>query len=105
MILIFSDGSEHRVINQFMIAAHKTKYLKMDARFVDDDQTIMAPVGNVCDDCRKEFSSLPFPTPFFSEDTSLNKRLNRPARICAICYYRPYYESGHIIPTPLAPFF
>lgn len=88
-----------------MIAPYKNKYLKMDARFVGDDGTIMAHISKTCEGCGKEFSDQPFPTLFLSEDRTLNKKMNRPARVCVICYYRPYYESGHTIPSPLTGLF
>lgn len=105
MYLIFSDGSKVKIPNQFLVAAHKRKYLKMSATFVGDEGKIEAPFLDVCDKCHKNFDELVKPDRFLSEDTELNRSLNRPGRICIICYYKPYYDAGHIIPAPIRRLF
>lgn len=105
MYLLLGDGSKHRVLNQYMIAPYKRKYLKMDASFVSEGEIIEAPLSSRCDSCSKEYDEIPVGFAFLSEDTELNRKMNRPARICALCYYRPYHESGITVPPPLRPFF
>lgn len=105
MYLRLSDGSGYHIINQYMIAPYKQKYLKMDASFVSEGEIIEAPLLDHCDDCGKLYEERPVRVRFFSEDPTLNHKLNRPGRVCAICYYRPYYESGVTVPAPLRSFF
>lgn len=101
MQLKFSDGSDYKISNPFFIAQHKNKYMKMDATFIGEDFVLNAPILDHCEGCFKKFEERPVSTMFYSEDLELNRKLKRPARICVICYFQPYYDAGHKVPSTL----
>lgn len=105
MRLIFSNSSSYNVPHQYMIGVHKTKYLKMDAKFVEDDLVIDAPIAQNCDFCGKAYDEQPTTAKFLCEDQDFNRQIGRPGRVCIICYYRRYKDAGHVIPPPLRKYF
>lgn len=105
MRLMFSDGSSYKVAHQYLVGVHKNKYLKMDAKFVEDGEIIDATLSASCESCGTAFKERPTPAKFLSEDKELNHKIGRPGRVCIICYYRRYEEAGHVIPPPLREHF
>lgn len=105
MYLVFDNGDRCKVAHQFLIYKIKDKYLKASCKFVDGDKIIDAPLTDRCEQCGNFYSDAPGKSKFLCEDSDFNRKLNRPARVCSICYYRPYHESGITVPAPLAPFF
>lgn len=105
MHLIFENGDRYLIPNQFMIAPYKGKYLRMSAKFVGNNETIDATFTGRCDSCSSSYDQIIVDTVFMSEDKNLNRKLNRPGRVCAICYYRRYHELGHSIPPPIKALF
>lgn len=105
MFLVFDDGSKVKVPHQFFIHKIKERYLKKSCRFIDNDEVIDAPLTDTCEKCGELYEGAPGKSKFLCEDVEFNRKMNRPARICSICYYRPYHESGITVPAPLIPFF
>lgn len=105
MYLVFEDGSRHVMPNQYMIAPYKKKYLRMSAQFIDKNRAIDATFTGRCDECSSSYDQIVVSTVFLSEDKELNHKLERPGRVCAICYYRRYHELGHSIPPPIKALF
>ena len=103
--LQFSDGSKHKIINPYMIQPFKNKYLKTNASIITDEGVIDASLSDYCEGCGKSFEDQPVRHKFLSEDMELNKKFGRAARICVVCFYRPYHEKGMVIPPPLRSYF
>lgn len=105
MKIVFGDGTERRIGNQYLVSQYANKYLSMDVKIIGEDFVINVPFTGICDGCGKEYDSLPKSTVFMSEDSSLNQRLQRIGRVCVVCYYKRYYDLGHAVPPLLIDHF
>lgn len=103
--LQFSDGTRHKIISEYMVQPYRKKYLTTSASIITEDSIIEAKLSDNCEGCGKTFDSQPVNQKFLSEDMKVNKRYGRTARVCVICFYRPYHEQGMIVPPPLHPYF
>ena len=105
MYILFSTGDPIEVPHQYFINPIKEKYLNNSCKFIDGQEVIESPVTDHCEKCGELYEKAPGKSRFLCEDAEFNRKMNRPARICSVCYYRPYHESGITVPATLLPFF